>query len=50
MKNCGKLNGLCVHQDKDSCDGCALMEIWLKYKDKSLKLEAKEQLIEQQTK
>lgn len=38
MKLCGKLNGYCVHQDKDSCDGCRLMEIWLKYKDKSNKL------------
>lgn len=41
MKRCGKLNGACVHQDKDSCDGCALMETWLKYKDKSIVLEAK---------
>lgn len=38
MKPCGKLNGYCVHQDKDSCDGCELMETWLKYKDKSIKL------------
>lgn len=38
MKLCGKLNGYCVHQDKDSCDGCKLMETWLKYKDKSNKL------------
>lgn len=39
MKLCGKLNGYCVHQYKDSCDGCKLMETWLKYKDKSRKLE-----------
>lgn len=38
MKLCGKLNGFCVHQDKDSCDGCKLMETWLLYKDKSNKL------------
>lgn len=41
MKLCGKLNGYCVHQDKDSCDGCALMETWIKYKDKSIKIEEK---------
>ena len=40
MKLCGKLNGYCVHQNKDSCDGCQLMETWLKYKDKSRKLES----------
>lgn len=39
MKLCGKLNGSCVHQNKDSCDGCKLMETWLDYKDKSNKLE-----------
>ncbi len=26
LKECDKLNGLCVHQDKDSCDDCKLME------------------------
>lgn len=42
MKICGKLEGLCVHQDKESCDGCKLMELWLKYKEKSIEMEKAE--------
>ena len=39
LKMCGKLDGACVHQNKESCDGCKLMELWLKYKDKSIIIE-----------
>ena len=38
MKLCGKIKGYCAHQDKDSCDGCELMETLIKYRDKSNKL------------
>lgn len=41
MRLCGKLNGLCVHQEKETCDGCKLMETWLEYKEKSIELQAK---------
>lgn len=43
MRRCGKLNGSCVHQDMETCDGCQLMEMWLKYKDKSIELDKKYQ-------
>lgn len=46
IKICGTLNGACVHQDYESCDGCKLMEIWLEYKDKSLQMEIKQILKE----
>ena len=43
---CEKLNNKCPELKRETCDGCKLMEIWLKYKSASLDLEELERKCE----